>query len=154
MSAWDNAEIVAELRQLWAENKTSCTDIASYLTKKYGVPISRNAVIGKVQRLGLECHKQAGTERSKATREAKRNPPPLRIPEEMIKPVVPSEQPKKERVPQYGDYTILDLKERSCRWPMSDNSADMRYCGIRQVDGSSYCERHRNIAWSRPRVIR
>lgn len=44
--------------------------------------------------------------------------------------------------------TIVELGADMCRWPLSDPSADMTYCGAPSV--GSWCPRHRRIVFTKP----
>ncbi len=47
--------------------------------------------------------------------------------------------------------SILDLKERMCRWPVGDpNEAGFGYCGSDSISGHPYCADHVAIAFQAP----
>ncbi|KQP50266.1 GcrA cell cycle regulator [Methylobacterium sp. Leaf399] len=151
-------ERVALLRRLWEEG-LSASQIATQLTG-----VTRNAVIGKVHRLGLSGRvKSADTAiagRKKATREAEVEiiveeatlPPPVEpiVVEAVVAaatldvalPADPVTLAVSRRV------TIMDLREAMCRWPMGDpTSTDFYYCGDRAITGLPYCTHHAEIAY-------
>src|SRR5436189_257545 len=53
---WNVPGVIDDLKAWWAESY-SCSLIAVNIQKKYGGYPTRNAVIGKVTRLGLPTHK-------------------------------------------------------------------------------------------------
>lgn len=153
-------ERVELLSKLWLEGRS-----ASQIAGELGLGVTRNAVIGKVHRLGLagrpkpaavaqSRNKQklvlssAGNDRGKVEPAYDRVVTPLQIP---VKPFAASVQqsagdvviPFSERV------TIMDLRESSCRWPMGDpTNAEFRFCGARTgLAGGPYCLAHSRVAF-------
>ncbi|MCK0196026.1 GcrA cell cycle regulator [Ancylobacter sp. 6x-1] len=149
-------ERVELLKRLWAEG-LSASQIAAELGG-----VTRNAVIGKVHRLGLSG--RAKTVAAPAPRPRKARPTvsaPLR-PRPMVQgnvalAVAPemdeaepevAEEPVANVVPMGQGCTILDLTEFSCRWPVGDpGKADFHYCGSRTMTGLPYCSYHARIAY-------
>ena len=143
------------LSKLWGEG-LSASQIAAIL----GGGVTRNAVIGKVHRLGLSGRVKPGT--NPAGRQAvKPRPPGLGAPE--AAPVAPVLQAFGATVATGGDQrwaaeevglpesqrvSILDLRDSMCRWPIGDPSkADFGFCGGRSVTGLPYCAHHCRIAY-------
>lgn len=144
------------LRRLW-EDGLSASQIASQLTG-----VTRNAVIGKVHRLGLSGRVKAGepvaTVRKKNPREAE---PEIIAEEATLQPEMASIAATAEAasVPQPAApvavalavtrrVTIMDLRESMCRWPLGDpTSTDFHYCGDRSITGLPYCTHHAEIAY-------
>lgn len=166
--AW-NDERVELLKKLWAEG-LSASQIAGRLGN-----VTRNAVIGKVHRLGLSG--RATTSRMKSMRPrpranavvpnttalAKRNGKSrfgasgnsavraLYQPdaEPYVSPVEELVIPLAERK------TIQTLSECSCRWPIGDPQlADFHFCGKDKVMGLPYCEFHARRAFQPPQPRR
>jgi GcrA cell cycle regulator len=163
-------ERVERLKTLWQEGKS-----ASYIASELG-GVSRNAVIGKVHRLGLSGRGKA-PEKAPAprprTKPAAAEPAatgasakPMSIGanalaaavEERIAPEAepiaralprPATEPASEIVvPLSERVTIMDLRESMCRWPMGDpSSAEFRFCGARSLTGLPYCDHHAQIAY-------
>ena len=47
-----------------------------------------------------------------------------------------------------GTVTLLDLKERMCKWPIGDpGDEDFRFCGGKAIQGQPYCDDHCNMAF-------
>ncbi|MBX9932074.1 MAG: GcrA cell cycle regulator [Methylobacterium sp.] len=153
-------ERVELLRRLWEEG-LSASQIAAQLTG-----VTRNAVIGKVHRLGLSGRVKAGepaaVPRKKATREIETavetiiedaTLPPDLVPVTAERPV-PAPQPSMPAASPTAAIavsrrvTIMDLRESMCRWPLSDpTSTDFHYCGDRSITGLPYCTHHAEIAY-------
>jgi GcrA cell cycle regulator len=152
--AW-NEERVELLKKLWAEG-LSASQIASRLGG-----VTRNAVIGKVHRLGLSG--RATSSRSSAPRPRRvQAPRQHRTPSLMfgtrgnvaLKPqfhedVEPMPAPVEELyIPPAERASILTLKESMCRWPIGDPaSEDFYFCGRKKCGALPYCEHHARLAY-------
>lgn len=141
---------VENLKKLWGDG-FSASQIASLITG-----VTRNAVIGKVHRLGLSG--RATTTRSKAkprrTPERKPKQPKARkspwrqhleaLPAELPPPAV-VEAP----IPLTQRRTILTVETGECRWPIGDpQEADFHLCGGKSLPGLPYCECHARRAFN------
>lgn len=155
--AWTD-ERVETLKKLWADGLS-----ASQIAKQLG-GVTRNAVIGKVHRLGLSGRAAPSrpTRRVAAPKLAPRprtattpaqagakartangsTPAVIRAPEPPPVPVEPHVLPS-------GDYaTVLTLREGMCKWPVGDPAdASFRFCGHKTVPGQAYCEAHAQMAY-------
>jgi GcrA cell cycle regulator len=158
--AW-NDERVELLKKLWSEG-LSASQIASRLGS-----VTRNAVIGKVHRLGLSG--RATTSRMKTHRprprmmNAKRPSQktrfqqgpntPLRVLYQQDEALLP---PVEELViPMAERKSIQTLLESSCRWPIGDPQApEFHFCGKSKVTGLPYCEFHARRAYQPPQPRR
>jgi GcrA cell cycle regulator len=151
-------ERVELLRKLWLEG-LSASQIAAELS--HG--ITRNAVIGKVHRLGLSGRvKSPGaastTPRPKAAAPRPAAPPRPIAPvvvgatalamKPMAAPVVVA-RPEAVVVPISERVTIMELREAMCRWPLGDpTNPDFRFCGARTSEaGAPYCVAHAQLAY-------
>jgi GcrA cell cycle regulator len=154
-------ERVELLKKLWTDG-LSASQIAAELGN-----VTRNAVIGKVHRLGLSGRakdaKPNGSAAPARPRKATRAPSaPAPIPPQphnnnvVIAPI--SLQPVTQEpavfveedmaVPVSERVTIMDLRESMCRWPMGDpTKPEFRFCGARSVTGLPYCTHHARIAY-------
>lgn len=135
----DNEEVV---KTLWAEGNSAGT-IARVLFGRTGLPVSRNAVLGKLHRLGLL--RKPTKERKEATNRAisrqatlarKRIAPPERI----TKPTQPSFPPVDQRTFPWR-VKLMERASSQCPYPVpgSPADADMLVCGDRVEDGGTYC---------------
>jgi GcrA cell cycle regulator len=153
-------ERVETLRKLWLDGR-SASQIAAELSNG----ITRNAVIGKVHRLGLSG-------RVKAPAPAAPRPRPAKPQQSVQRPVASRpmtpisrgntalayapqtemmiiEKPAEEVViPMSERVTITDLREAMCRWPLGDPAtSDFRYCGAKSPVGTPYCGYHARVAY-------
>ncbi|MBE8219729.1 MAG: GcrA cell cycle regulator [Alphaproteobacteria bacterium] len=153
---WTN-ERVETLKELWISGLS-----ASQIAQKMGGGISRNAVIGKVHRLGLSgrakppqvstphgssqnggqnvngqnggAHPKRGTTKAAGAGE-------INAKAETPSPAVSMLTPE-----QRG--SVLNLNEHTCKWPIGDpGTHDFHFCGVRAKTGSPYCETHVAIAY-------
>lgn len=114
VSVWDE-ERLAKLKQLWAEGM-SVTRIGIALG------VTRNAVVGKAQRIGLPRRKSP-------------------IPE-LKDPGVAGRRRSLQTVARQWVRT-------RCSWPLGDpQSGDFRFCGEPVSSGRPYCEHHCEQAYN------
>jgi GcrA cell cycle regulator len=148
-------ERVELLRKLWLEG-LSASQIASALANG----ITRNAVIGKVHRLGLSGRIKASAPsiprvRTKPLRPATPRPPIARGNTALALKAMPAEATEPEPledvvIPISERVTITELKEAMCRWPMGDpTTAEFRFCGAKKPPEATgpYCAYHSRIAY-------
>ena len=172
----DRVEI---LKKMWGEGQS-----ASQIAKELG-GVTRNAVIGKVHRLGLSNRAGSGgntkTE-TKAKPAAKTEAKPKAAtkpeaateaePEAEYKPVlpvrkqiIPAGQPlppqpsaneiSPEALAKVSEIekkakrlTLMELTERTCKWPVGDPATDdFWFCGLPVKTGKPYCEAHVGVAF-------
>ena len=137
-------ERIALLKNL-VDAGLSCGQIA----REIGV--SRNAVIGKINRHGLSRFKRApGAPPGRAVT-AKLVRPRL-VSQRRILHALLVESPLPVVAPPVDSTnrcSLLDLQQGHCRWPISDPRADdFGFCGNRQVDGLPYCPAHARMAYN------
>ncbi|HHI88992.1 MAG TPA: GcrA cell cycle regulator [Hellea balneolensis] len=144
--AWTD-ERVEILSKLWAEGLS-----ASQIAAKLG-GVTRNAVIGKVHRLGLSGRakpkrKTAKPATPRATTTARKRTPAKRRPAPKPAPA-PVAVPLEAKPLPNGEYaTILTITEHLCKWPLGDpTSADFRFCGRSTNKGEPYCKAHAQLAY-------
>jgi len=178
-----NDERVELLKKMWSEGQS-----ASQIAKELG-NVTRNAVIGKVHRLGLSNRAGAvpvkpaekveaaparpapkpaeapgpapepRVEKTPAPAQAAQPPVPARpkiVPAGQPLPPQPSaneispealasvrEVEKKAR-----RITLMELTERTCKWPIGDPATDdFWFCGLAVQPGKPYCEAHVGVAF-------
>jgi GcrA cell cycle regulator len=145
-------ERVELLKKLWAEG-LSASQIAAELGG-----ITRNAVIGKVHRLGLSG--RAKTPSTAAPRPRKARPPSmLRVARPAVRgntalahayEYEPEPEPEiiDNIIPLGQRRTILELTEDTCRWPIGDpGNPDFFFCGGKTNPGVPYCSHHCRVAY-------
>ncbi|RZI57839.1 MAG: GcrA cell cycle regulator [Zymomonas sp.] len=60
----------------------------------------------------------------------------------------PPERVSGEVVPISRNLTLIQLSDRTCKWPLGDPlSAEFRFCGNGSNDASPYCQYHARIAF-------
>ena len=147
-ATWTSERI--ELLKRYQHAGLSCSQIA----REIGV--TRNAVIGKMNRLGLSrpkgCDRQARLARPKTPRTWRSKRPRLNIfaQHEMLMAAFPRPKPPAEDIPIYDGRgcTLLELSQGKCRWPISNPGAeDFCFCGNKPVKGLPYCLGHARIAY-------
>ncbi len=185
-------ERVELLKKMWAEGQS-----ASQIAKELG-GVTRNAVIGKVHRLGLSnrtapaggaapaAPAAPAKEAKPAAKEAKAKPAPKPEPAAAPeparetatavearpvplgpsrKPIVPAGQPlppqpsaneiSPEALAKVSEIekkakklSLMDLTERTCKWPVGDPATDdFWFCGLPVQQGKPYCEAHVGVAF-------
>lgn len=142
-------ERVEMLKRLWLDGLS-----ASQIAKQLG-GVTRNAVIGKVHRLGLSG-RAAPSHPSRTTFKAPRParpasqpaPRPRTIEPRALQPAAPRPVPFVE-LP--GTATVLTLGAHMCKWPIGDPSTDnFTFCGRRAGDEGPYCIDHARVAYQPP----
>jgi GcrA cell cycle regulator len=152
---WTDAAIET-LRLMALEGKSAST-IAAVL----GAP-SRNAVIGKANRIGVKLTGNIHCLAPRAARPSAGRPrrPAIARTESLGKRAVVPAAPR-ERKPawafaqaQVGEMLKIGLEEigeSACRWPIGDpTSEEFAYCGIQTAKGRSYCAGHCRMAYKPP----
>jgi len=133
-------ERIKQLRSCFAAG-LSCSQIADE------IGVSRNAVIGKLNRLKLSRF-----ERKTVRPRAPRRKVTLRLVTQhdilsalRAEPPPPVEQKPVEPGPRCS---LAELSEGTCRWPISDpGDRDFGFCGCAAVNGLPYCAAHARIAY-------
>lgn len=158
-----NDERVEMLRKLWQDG-LSASQIAAELANG----ITRNAVIGKVHRLGLSGRAKAPAQAAPRARPAAKpartssapaprtHAPIMRgnlayalAPRVMEAPPQPKALLEEVVIPMSERVTIMELRESMCRWPMGDPATpEFRYCGGDAPIGEGpYCKFHARVAY-------
>ncbi|WP_341233433.1 GcrA family cell cycle regulator [uncultured Sulfitobacter sp.] len=175
----DRVEI---LKKMWGEGQS-----ASQIAKELG-GVTRNAVIGKVHRLGLSNRTTTGAAAPAAAApkaEAKPKPAPKAAAKPKPEPkeeeveaapaprpnlparakIIPAGQPlppqpsaneiSPEALAKVSEIEkkskkigLMDLTERTCKWPVGDPATDdFWFCGLPVQQGKPYCEAHVGVAF-------
>lgn len=144
-------ERVELLKKLWAEGLS-----ASQVAKQLG-GVTRNAVIGKIHRLGLSGRAttnrapraRPSTPRAAAPRPQQPSTPrPVEVKEEPAMPE-PDPQPLVPVEVTPGQLaTVLTLTEHTCKWPIGDPGTDgFHFCGHKADPSMPYCATHAKLAY-------
>lgn len=144
--AWTE-ERVEQLKVLWAEGLS-----AAQIANKMG-GVTRNAVIGKVHRLGLSGRATpAKPQRGRAEPSlAVTTTAPIEEATD-IKSLIPEPSMVSPAVLDSGDcMTVTTIKNNMCKWPMGDPASDdFHFCGQSTAPGKSYCAYHAKLAFQPP----
>lgn len=175
---------VEVLKKMWGEGQS-----ASQIAKELG-GVTRNAVIGKVHRLGLSNRAGSGGAKAAAKPAAAAKPkvaPAAAKPKPAAKPavktttgtdilpplpmsaarraIIPAGQPlppqpsaneiSPEALAKVSEIekkakrlTLMELTERTCKWPIGDPATDdFWFCGLGVKAGKPYCEAHVGVAF-------
>ncbi len=136
-------EAVERLKRLALEGRS-----ASVIAAALGAE-SRNAVIGKANRIGVKLGGHGRASVSGRVRAAACRASPGERPS----------GPDRSPVCTDGDVEVgemrrvrlEDMREIACRWPLGDpRSGDFAYCGLAPAQGRSYCPGHHRMAYRSP----
>jgi len=141
-------ERVELLKKLWQDGLS-----ASQIAKQLG-GVTRNAVIGKVHRLGLSGRAAPSKparpvfKAPRPARQAAAPAAPRRIAPPPLAAAAPPPQPPVRYVEEApGAATVLTLGAHMCKWPIGDPSSDdFTFCG-RRASESPYCVEHARVAY-------
>ncbi len=138
---------VETLTRLWNDGLA-----ASAIAAKLG-EVTRNAVIGKVHRLGLTgrrtTSRQPRLRRQHQPRPSRRSiaHKPPRTPASAAAAFLPV--PFQPELPLGEPVTVRTLKASSCRWPFGDpKRPGFHFCGRQKADGHPYCSHHAAFAFN------
>ena len=146
------AELIERMTVLLLEGKS-----AGAIAKELGFE-TRNAIIGKLNRLGLRASRPVATQGTGLSEHATQK----RIEKRLLKQVhhrprvrlieditPPSATPEDAEISTTQRCTILELSNTTCRWPVGEPTyPGFFYCGG-DADlnaGQPYCRRHTSIA--------
>jgi len=145
------------LRQTWTMERVdllrdyvneglSCSQIASR------IGVSRNAVIGKLNRLGLSRGRNPAVPRPHMGTPMRR---PHVLTQRLVLKALFASEPIADNVVSVAPCSLLNLAPRKCRWPINGaGTADFTFCGNSTAGGVSYCAGHARLAYrfSAPRA--
>jgi hypothetical protein len=129
-------------------NGDSCNDIATALSNEFHVPLSRNAVIGKLRRLNPPPPKKT---KYKAKIKVKvKATPSSPAPPKTVRFIYYPPPPPSLPAPASLRLSIYQLDESKCRYP-SGESPPYEYCGLPPEPGCPYCSVHCRLSHTTPR---
>jgi GcrA cell cycle regulator len=151
-------ERVALLKKLWQDG-LSASQIAGELGS-----VTRNAVIGKVHRLGMSGRGQPTSTIKRQRRAAAPSSSMRRLRSTTSSigglalqteyEIVEQSHYRPRRdvvVPIAKRLSIEKLTEQTCKWPIGDpGHDDFHFCGHDSLDGVPYCEYHAGVAYQTP----
>ncbi len=149
--AWSD-DRTEQLKKLW-EGGLSASQIAAELGN-----LTRNAVIGKIHRLGLSG--RAKVPSSAAPRRRKARPaqnaaftrPQGRVATALATAFDVEDLPPisdyDSVVPMQQRLSLAGLNEATCHWPIGDpGTPEFFFCGGRSLTGLPYCAHHSRVAY-------
>jgi len=147
-------ERVELLKKLWQDG-LSASQIAAELGG-----VTRNAVIGKVHRLGLSGRGQptSSIKRQRRTHSTGiRRLRPVTVGNLALKnnldylPEAELQPRKNVVVPIPLKLSIYQLNEHTCKWPIGDpGQEEFHFCGHDSLESGPYCEYHAGVAYQAP----
>jgi GcrA cell cycle regulator len=136
------------LREL-AEKGLSASGIAKAMSAALGIPVTRNAIIGKCHRTGIEL--QSGLTGGEPRKPKVVKPKAIKEPPQEKVETMPTQI----ALPFSNRVALMDLREGLCRFPIGDPGRDdFAFCGAEKpIDGKPYCAAHMALCYvpSRPR---
>jgi GcrA cell cycle regulator len=142
-------ERVELLKKLWSDG-LSASQIAAELGG-----ITRNAVIGKVHRLGLSGRAKSPSSAAPRPRKARSSGHMIRVQRPSMRgntalayeyEVEP--EPEMVEIPAEQRKTLLQLTEKTCHWPVGDpGSPEFFFCGGDTANDLPYCSYHSRVAY-------
>ena len=142
-------ERVATLTKLWADG-LSASQIAAELGG-----VTRNAVIGKVHRLGLSGRAKPSNSGAKRVKRTRQNYGNKSRPTNRGSVAIRNGSGSPSRIiiedmeaPESKKLDLVDLTEKTCKWPHGDPAtSDFHFCGNTPREGAPYCEYHCRMAY-------
>jgi len=126
----------------------SCRKIAAE------IGVSRNAVIGKLSRLGLTRDTPGAKPQAQKPAKERRGRPVPRLQYEMLRAVYDAPVTDAPVVCEHR-CSLFELNKERCRWPVSTEAEEFAFCGNMPVGGLPYCAGHTRLAYksfARPRA--
>jgi GcrA cell cycle regulator len=150
--SWTDERVEA-LKKLWSEGLS-----ASHIAAELG-GVTRNAVIGKVHRLGLAGRAKSPTSSAPRPRKPRPHGHMLRVSRPSVRgntALAHAYELEAEAEPELVDNvipmgqrrTLLELTESTCHWPIGDpGQPDFFFCGGQTVANLPYCAYHSRVAY-------
>lgn len=150
------------LVKLWLDGK-SASSIADTIGN-----VSRNAVIGKIHRLGIANRDviiEEGLDKKiivSKSRKSSKNMKNLLFKKDTIALKKDVEKIKirkdfklKKSSKNNALFSVLELTDKTCKWPIGHpDDAEFHFCGNLTKEGSPYCDHHSRIAYTHQTPIK
>ena len=118
------------------------------------IGVSRNAVIGKLNRLGLSRGRAPAAARPERGDTARMRRPHVLTQRQILRAVyaqAPASAETPTPIVSLARCSLFELAHDKCRWPLSDPGAeDFSFCGNSVVSGLPYCSGHARMAYRVP----
>ncbi len=119
----------------------SCREIA------VEIGITRNAVIGKLSRLGLTREKNNAEPRPQKPAKERRGRPVPRLQYDMLRAVYDEAPVSDAAIVSAHRCSLFELTKAHCRWPVSTEAEAFAFCGNTPLGGLPYCAGHTRLAY-------
>ncbi|HZZ62498.1 MAG TPA: GcrA family cell cycle regulator [Roseiarcus sp.] len=158
-------EAVEALKRLALEGRS-----ASVIAQALGAA-SRNAVIGKANRIGIKlsgggrafapCAAPIEMYQTQSTATPRRKPTPGKQRSTVDLSRDPRFDPREKAPSSFAEgevkemrrVRLAEIRALACRWPLGDpTSGDFAYCGLEAAHGRSYCAGHSRMAYLPPKA--
>jgi len=139
---WDSARTLL-LKELWEKGYS-----ASKCGLEFGV--SRNAICGKIFRMGLSVERAKAPPRVPKVAKARTASMTLNQRLWAVREPTKTGEQIVDLPPDQSSFAVPFIKAESwhqCQWPLGEPTHDMMVCGAEQGRNSSYCDRHHVIAY-------
>jgi len=140
---WDTPGLMDRLAALCKEPLTAKV-IAEMLSSEFQLDVTRNAVIGRIHRHGLQLHFEPKFKPGSNPGRPRKSKPDKQV--KMVKlhvdaPIAPEEA---ARPSEAEALTIYQLQRGDCRWPLGRTyqRPPYLYCGKQAVFERPYCGEH------------
>jgi GcrA cell cycle regulator len=139
---------VETMRRLWPTH--SAAQIARAIGDEHGIPMTRNAVIGKGLRTGMAAKRPPSSPDGRpATGRRKlqfnsNNISRLQVKATGGDPGFKERKPvADEQIPIYQRRTLMELTAHTCKWPVgTPGQPGFFFCGAEPIPGLPYCNAH------------
>ena len=139
---WERPGVVDVLRAAAAPGIYTASELATLLSERFNVDISRNAIMGKCWREGIPLRGRKGPEPK-----APKVPPPPK-PQAIINEYLKTPRIKRSALLQCDEPEPRGDVADGCRW-MHGDAADRNFCGAPTVRfGISWCHHHCARVWN------
>lgn len=136
--------LISELKRLWGTG-LSASRIAGELTDFAGVPVTKNMVIGKRDRLGLPQRREGSPGRRGDSRPHEYRPPGLEPSKpRTMEPIAPLPSITMEVPVQSADTRVrlVETRDGQCRFIADEPTAEAMCCGRAVARKTSWCAEH------------
>ena len=111
------------------------------------IGVSRNAVIGKLSRLGLTREKPPGSDCARKKPRERRGRSVPRLQYEMLQQVYDERAFSDAPVISEHRCSLFELSNEHCRWPVNAETEAFSFCGNTPLGGMPYCAGHTRLAY-------
>lgn len=156
MPNWPD-ECIKSLKK-YLQDGLSCSEAALELWRDHHFHATRNAVIGKATRMGLERPPKAQGRKPRTRKPVERHVVKriVRAPGSNTARIVESNEMEQiksdlrpDDIPVKQRKTLMQLRENDCRWPYGDpGKPDFFFCGGVAETGCPYCAFHSRVAFT------